>query len=202
MASGRLTLSGSTILGMVLLSAGCATIDGKPLWPLRIPPSRGDGDFRDISWRFPWPSLPVGLPVPGYVVRFPTFDLGEDYQREFAVADLHDIKQKVGVYLFVSVPWHPHFDDDKRQLQAEFEFEVRDAKGQIVAHAKNPLSKLIWSTPLGIEGCEDGYALYSLEESFFQVHKGERYTLRAVYRPDPTLRAHQGFVYLQCGGSI
>ena len=193
MVSGRQTVSGSAIVGIILLTAGCATIDGRPLWPLRIPPSRGDGNFRDISFRFPWPSLPVGIPIPGYEVKFPTFDLGEEYHAEFVVSDLHDIGSKAGVYLFVGGP--RHYDGEHR-LQAAFDFEVRNAKGQLMAHAKKPLGEFTWSTN------GDGWGLYSLDQSFFRVHKGERYTLRVRYRPDPVLRARQGFVYLQCGGSI
>jgi hypothetical protein len=118
------------------------------------------------------------------------------------VYDLHDVKRELGVYLFVDVPWNSDLAKEKRRLQAEFEFEVCDSKGNTIAHSKKPLAELIWSTPLGVDGCADGVALYSLEESFFQVHKGERYTLRVHYRPDPTLRAHRGFVYLRCGGSV
>ena len=192
----------SIILGTVLMSAGCATIDGKPLYPLRIPPSHGDGEFHDISWRFPWPDFPIGAPVPGYVVKFPAFDLGKEYHHEFVVEGLHDLKQEVGVYLFIDAPWYSGFDDEIRQLQAEFEFEVLNTKGQIITHAKKPLSELTWSSPLGIKGFENGCALYSPEDSFFQVHKDERYTIRVVYRPDPAFHVHQGFVYLRCGGSI
>lgn len=192
MIHGRSQIVRLINLGIMVLLTGCATIDGKPLYPLRIPPSRGDGNFRDISWRYPWPVLPFGIPLPGYVVKFPAFDLGEEYHAEFAVEDLHDIGQKVGVYLFV--------DRSQHSDVAQFEFEVCNSKGQSLAHANRALSEFTWSTPLGIER-GDGSALYSLDESFFRVQKGERYTLRVKYRPDPALRTRQGFVYLQCGGS-
>jgi hypothetical protein len=128
-------------LGIVLLTAGCATIDGRPLWPLRIPPSRGDG-----------PSLN---------------------------------------------------DDLRKGIQAQFGFEVRDSEKRLLAHAEKPLGQLTWSTPLGVSsGHGGGWALYAFDDSFFCVHKGERYTIRVHYRPDPAFRASQGFVYLECGGSI
>lgn len=201
MAVRTQTLCNLAILGILSLWTGCATMDGKPLVALRIPPSSGDGNFRDISWRFPWPSLPVGLPVTGYVVKFPAFDLGEEYHAEFAVKDLHDIDKRVWVYLLVDVGRFS--DDETQQLQATFEFEVLDGKGQTVAHAKNRLGELTWSTPLGVsDSSPDSSGLYSFKESFFQVHKGENYTLRVQYHPDPALRSRRGFVYLQSGGSI
>ena len=177
-------------------------IVGKFSYLPQLSPSRGDGDFHDISWRFP-PGFPIGLPVPGYVVNFPAFDLDKEYQHEFVVENLPDLKQDVGVYLFATVPWDSFQTDNKKsQLQAEFEFEVLNSEGQVVAHTKKPLSELTWSTPPGINRHDDGYALYSFGESSFQSHKDERYTLRVSYRPDPTLHARQGFVYLECGGSI
>jgi hypothetical protein len=198
------------ILGIVLLTAGCATIDGRPLWPLRIPPSRGDGEFHDISWHFPWPCLPVGMPVPGYVVKFPAFSLDDEYQAEYVVEDLHDIGAGVGVYLFVgglegalSGDEALLNDDLQKGVQAQFGFEVRDSQGRLVAHAEKPLGQLTWSTPSGVSnGHRGGWALYADGESFFRVHKGERYTIRIHYRPDPAFRACQGFVDLECGGSV
>src|SRR5262245_160427 len=39
-----------------------------------IRPHSGDGTFTNRSWRFPVPV--VGMPIPGYTIDFPQFDLG------------------------------------------------------------------------------------------------------------------------------
>lgn len=190
MVRGKSTVARSIILGISVLAAGCATIDGKPLYSLRIPPSHGDGNFRDISWRFPWPGCPVGYPIRGYVVKFPAFDLDEEYHAEFVVTDLHDISHDVGVYLVV--------DDPQPSETAELEIEVYDGKGQQLAHAKKILSGF-GDRPSHIEpgdGAESGGELFLV-----RAQESESYTLRVKYRPDPALRARHGFVYLTCGGS-
>jgi len=200
MVLAQRTAKGSMILGVLLLVAGCATIDGRSVYNLRVPPSHGDGEFSDTSWRYPWPSCPFGMAVLGYNVRFPAFDLGEAYNHEFVVEDLHEIGPKVGVYLFVDGPVPT--DAEQHQLHAEFAFEVRDSSGQLIAHLNKPIGELTWTTPAHIDGGGDGAGLYSLDESFFKVHRTERYTLRVRYRPDPALRGRRGLVYLNCGGSI
>lgn len=199
MVLAQRTARGSMILGFLLLAAGCATIDGRTVYTLRVPPSHGDGEFADTSWRFP-NNCPLGMPVLGYNVRFPAFDLGAQYDHEFVVHDLHEIGPKVGVYLFVDGPVPS--DAEQHQVRAEFAFEVRDSIGQVIAHLDQPIGKLIWTTPAHIDGAGNGAGLYSLDESFFQVHRGEHYTLRVKYRPDPALRGRRGLVYLNCGGSI
>lgn len=197
-----------TIVGL----SGCLSV--RPL-----PSHQGDGVFQDISWRFPYDHL--GCTVPGYQVLFPEFNLGDEYDAEFAVADLPDIQQKVHVHLLLSDPdgkvqkeeerrrdemMKRGDQDDLNSLKYEFkyglsavwEFEVRDLEGRIVTSVKKPLSELIWSTPLR----HTGYGIYDRPGSHFAVRKGERYTLRVRYRPDPQLRPFRGRVYLESGGSI
>ena len=51
------------------------------MWP--IAPHVGDGQFRDISWRFPW--LTVGIPVTGYSITFEQFDLSQGYSDSYTL---------------------------------------------------------------------------------------------------------------------
>jgi hypothetical protein len=182
-------------------TAGCATIDGRPMVFSEVPPSHGDGNFRDISWRYPWPEFHVGLPVPGFLIKFPGFDLSREYDAEFVVDDLHDIGSKVGVYLCVNDPDDRCRNDNTRKLlQASFEFEVRDSKGRLLTHAQKLLGEYSWCDPSRVGG--RGCGLYSLEESFFSARAGEHYTIHVHYQPDPVLRDLWGCVYLECGGSV
>src|SRR5690349_11539523 len=60
-----------------------------------VRPHIGDGVFKDHSWRFPWRT--VGLPVPGYQIDFPEFDLGKEFDATYHVEQLPQIRSKVGV---------------------------------------------------------------------------------------------------------
>ena len=204
MRIAKIAAKGVIVLGILGLSVGCATMDGRPSLFLNIPPSSGDGVFHNISWRYPWPSLPVGLAVPGYSIEFPGFDLSSEFSHEYTVGNLHDIGQDVGVYLGVIDPMKNFPNNEQNKLQGEFEFAVFDSSGKRIAYAKQPFGKYVWSTPLGIPGVgyEGSWGLYSLKESFFSVRKGERYRIRIHYKPDPALQGGKGFVYLLSGGSI
>jgi hypothetical protein len=159
-----------------------------------LSPHKGDGTFKDVSWRFPYDHF--GIAVWGYLTSFPEFDLGNDYEAEFKVANLPDIGNEVLVYLAVNDPGRT-IGAFKDALTAEWEYEVADSEGRVVVADKRPIRKFVWSEPSRLG---DTYGVYELR--YFQPRKGGRYTIRVRYRSDPRLRPFKGRAYLECGGTI
>jgi hypothetical protein len=165
----------------------CATL--RPLSP-----HEGDGTFKDVSWRFPYDHF--GVAVWGYMISFPEFDLGKDYEAEFKVANLPDIGNEVLVFLALNDPGRT-IGAFKDALATVWEYEVVDSEGRVAVADKRLLKKFIWSEPSRLG---DTYGIYELR--CFLPRKGERYTVRVRCRSDPQLRSFKGRVYLECGGSI
>jgi len=185
------------LLLLVLVSAlGMYLCSNLIMWP--IASHVGDGQFRDISWRFPW--VIIGIPVPGYSITFEQFDLSKGYIDSYTLEKVPVIGKDVVLYLCVADPRHALRDDLARQrLKAEVQFDVVDEHGKSECHVDKPLAKMYWADP---EGGADCYGLYSLPESVFVSRKGAQYKLRVRYSPDPQLSGFRGFVYIRCGGSI
>lgn len=158
-------------------------------------PHVGDGRFANHSWRFPWGI--VGIPVPGYFIDFPAFDLGNDFDATYHIEQLPQIPPPIGVYLSILSPNRDWSDEARKQLTAQVQIDVHDERGQRVCHVQQPLSEMVWASPEGGD-----YGLYNLDESFFVPLRGARYTLRVRYSPDPRFSGLKGFVHIRCGGSI
>jgi hypothetical protein len=166
------------------------------MWPITA--HVGDGQFRDISWRYPW--VTVGTPVTGYSITFEQFDLSKSYTASYTLEKVPDIGKDVYLYLCVADPRHTLRADVTRQrLKAKIHFDVADEHGNSVCHVDKPLAKMYWADP---EGGADCYGLYSLPESVFVSRKGAQYRLHIRYSPDPQISGFRGFVFIRCGGSI
>jgi hypothetical protein len=164
-----------------------------------LPPHHGDGTFKDISWRFSPDGL-LSVPLYGYEISFPTFNLRDKYETEFKMKDLPDIGNDVIVYLCVADPEHRYRSDSAREgLTASIQFDISDEHGKSICHVAKPLAKMYWANP---EGGADCYGLYSLPESVFMSQKATQYRLHVRYSPDPKLVGFRGFVYIRCGGTI
>jgi hypothetical protein len=163
-----------------------------------VQPHVGDGRFENHSWRFPWKS--VGLPVPGYTIRFEQFDLANPFEATYRIEKLPKLKPHVGVYVCVADPdrkWEDYAA--RKRLKTTIELDVTDGQGATVCHVRRPIGEMIWSDP---EGGPNTYGLYDLDESFFVPSDGERYQIRIRYIPEPGLAGFKGFVFIRCGGSI
>lgn len=163
-----------------------------------IQPHVGDGQFANHSWRFPWRS--VGIPVPGYTIKFDDLDLSDRVEALYRVEQLPEIGRMAGVYLCVDDPGRKFWTDESRaKLSAILEIDVVDEDGNSVCHFSQPLAKMYWAFP---EGGRDTYGLYSSEESSFVSRSNEGYRIRVRYSPDPQLDGFKGFLWIRCGGSI
>jgi hypothetical protein len=162
-----------------------------------VRPHQGDGEFKNISWRFPYPYF--GLPIAGYTIDFPRFDLAKEFHDSYRLADLPILENQPMIYLAVTDPDKRWRDAAaRRKLTARVQFEVRDEQGKLVYEVDQSLGKMIWADP---EGGKGSYGVYMLEPRFIP-RGGARYLLRVHYTPDSALSGMEGFVHIRCGGSI
>lgn len=152
-------------------------------------PHSGDGTFRDTSWR-------SGLLwISGYTITFPEFNLNTEYETTFALANLSNIRRDAGIYLCVDNAGRKWNDTTISQLEANFQFQLADSTGGIVAQLDVPLKSLVWSTH-----SDTVDALYQLDKSFFRPDPQQRYTLHVHYTPDSKFGEAKGFIHMRCGG--
>jgi hypothetical protein len=160
-----------------------------------IPSHRGDGQFQDTSHR-------VGpLPIRGYTISMPEFDLGEAHQAEYHVAGLTNIGQDCGVYLAFHDPNDKRFfGGEWRNLEGKLRLELLDSRGSIVVATSGRLADYTWYEELGAS--HHLVALYQLDKSYFRPNRRDEYLLRISYVPEPRLKGYKGFAYLRCTESI
>ena len=154
----------------------------------------GPGDIKDISFRF------LFFPVKGYNITFPYFYLSRQKSETYKLTGL-PAKKQAGIYLVVEEKenyWDK--DENKARLKAKVEFIIKDSKGKIVLHVNDYLKDMIWMTPP--ETGLAGRALYNMDTSFFNPKKNETYKLSMKFSPDENLDSLQGYVFIECGGSI
>lgn len=174
------------IIGCVAILAGIVFFWSACSLP-PIPEHQGDGVFRNISRR-------IGLiPLPGYTISMPEFDLTQPFQAEYKVSGLTNLGRKCGVYLA--------FDDPELNLAKPIGQEkerpptlslmLTDSRGRTVVDAKGNLHEFIWSS------AGSRIMLYQMERSFFHPNINEEYTLRIAYTPDPAFAGYRGFVLLE-----
>jgi hypothetical protein len=186
---GLLAALGLCLAGLLLFLIGSCAAP-------KVRPHAGDGTFQDKSWRWPWGN--VGMPVPGYTIDFPEFDLAAPFAAEYRLEDLPKLNAEVGIYLSIRDPGRVlQSDDQRRSLAAAVRFEVIDDDGHVVTQLDQSLAKLRWASPEGAD-----YGLYDLNHSFFAARTEGQYRLRVQYLPDPKLSGFRGFVHIRCGGSI
>jgi sulfur relay (sulfurtransferase) DsrC/TusE family protein len=162
-------------------------------------PHAGDGVFLNTSWRFPGGDS--GIPVPGYQIRFPDFDLSKDFIATYRISDLPEIKKDAMCYLCVEDSNHDWNDKTIRNLVARFEIDVVDEHGRAICHVDHFVRDLIWSTAMHAR-MDNAHGLYNLDESRFDSRSNSHYTLKIRYIGDPQFKAAKGYVYVECGGSI
>jgi hypothetical protein len=138
------------------------------------------------------------MPIPGYTIDFPEFDLANEFEDSYALEKLPTLQKHVGIYLAIRDPDKRFRTDAPRnQLAAQFEFDLIDESGAVVAQLRHSLAKMHWASPEGGD-----YGLYDLDQSFFNPNPGARYRLRVHYSPDPALNGLIGFIHIRCGGHI
>ena len=202
MMLGKGFLCGLLLLVLITFSSGCVAVNGKPFRLMPQPSSCGDGKYQDISWLFPRPDFPIGLPVLGYRVNFPAFNLDNTYEQVYVVENLPNYHTDVHVLLLVNAPDGFRPDEDKQRLQADIEYEICDAKGQVLVHARESLAEMQWTGKSNFGPYTHGYELKIPGGTSFPYRRWKRYTLRVKYRPDQALRGGEGLNYLEWGGYI
>jgi hypothetical protein len=154
-----------------------------------IPPHRGDGRFEDLSW-FAGP-----LPIPGYSITMPEFDLGTSRESDYRLANLTNIGQPCGVYLAIFDPKLELFGETKG-FEGKLRLELLDSHDNAVVDVSGRLGDFIWW------GSDSRHGLYLLDKSFFRPNVHETYRLHLFYTPDPKLAGYKGFVYVESGGHL
>lgn len=164
-----------------------------------LPPYRGEGTFRNTSWRFPGKSF--GMLVPGFDLKFPEFKLSRQVDCEYYLGQLPVMSRPVVAYFCIRDPFGDNRDTDKRrhEFKVRTQIEVEDQTGRIVSRVDAYLAQMIWSFPAGGRDC---YGLYILGSSDFQPQEGVEYRIRLRYSGSPAFADLRGFLYLRCGGSI
>ena len=166
-----------------------------PLSTRRLHARPAEGEFRDISLRFPWPLF--GIRVPGYEITFDQFDLSKPYSADYRIGELPEIaRTPADVFLCVEDPGGRFSHDADRRLSARVTIDVLDERGSNACHVEERLADMRWSWPTRHAPV---FGLYS-EGSFFFPRGGAAYRVRVRYIPDPRLSGHRGFVYMMCGG--
>jgi hypothetical protein len=162
-----------------------------------VPPPVGDGQFKNISWRFPWKT--VGIPIVGYSITFASLDLSRAHDVSYNVEHLPEIGKSAVVYFcIVDDSRTLQSDEARRQLKATCDIDIVDGKGQSVCHVVRSLAQMYWADP---EGGRNTYGLYTMD-SVFEYGGDEEYRIRVRYSSDAKLQGFQGFVYIRCGGHI
>lgn len=190
----RLAIAAATVSMLAILAGLLITHTGIP----RVRPHTGDGSFRNVSWRFPWQS--VGLPVTGYSIHFPRFDLEQSFEATYQFTDLPNLGKPAVIYLCIHDPAAGAVGGYVNRVltTANFIFELRDDSGSIVAGVDRPLSKMT-RTNEGGQGC---WGFYDPDHSPFYSRQSSQYRLHVRYTADSELSVLQGFVFIRCGGSI
>jgi hypothetical protein len=158
-----------------------------------FPPYKGEGEFRNISFRFPCRAY--GIAIPGYSVKFSKFDLSRDFTASYLLRDLPVIDQhSAGIYLGIRDRDQKWNEYAVKQLKAELEFTVHDSAGKIVRQAKYPLTQFNWG--------ESGQYELTVDESFFDPAPGAAYELQIRYSGDPQFGSQQGYSLAERFGAI
>jgi len=152
----------------------------------------GDGTIKDISLRF------FVMPVPGYSITFPSFDLSQPLERTYTLSNLPDLAHS-GVFLIVESEDY-YEDEDRLKLISKVELTVTDSQNQTALHVENQLKEMIWM--YAHRGVVKGHALYNLDTSFFTPNKNETYKLHIKYSPDDALSGRKGYIFIRCGGRL
>ena len=148
----------------------------------------GDGVISDAS------QSSGGLGSRGYVVEFPKFDLGADYERQFKLAGLPTLgSAPAEIRLVVE---DATLENQKNSLAAKIVIKLLESSGRQVAGYTAKLSDLIWSSPIHDHA---GSALYELNHSEFVPRTDEIYTLSVSYIADTALQSKNGYIYVWCG---
>ena len=181
----------------------------------RVQPHVGDGTFRNVSFRYPWTS--AGIPITGYTIEFPHFELSKPQTLSYRIEKLPQIDKSVGIYLCIIDPKHKfRHDRDQEQLTNGVTIDVVDESGRRVSGVNSQLAKMYWCEPGGAG--PDTYGLFVMRgsnasnsvrgnangdlDSFFEPRQQANYEIHVKYEPDAKLEGLQGYVFIRCGGSL
>lgn len=153
---------------------------------------KGDGKIKDISWNF------AGfLPVLGYSIDFPDFDLSKSYNTIYSLGNLPKYLHKVGIYLLIKDARSKWPDERKKSLEdGHIIIKIKNNKGKPIKEVNQLLKNMRWSDERG------GLGAYDSVNSFFNPADTTNYTIEVKYWPDNGLEGLKGSIYIRAGGSI
>lgn len=173
---------------LAVMISGCGRCGWGTYYRRGINGYSGDGKIYDVSQGSGF------LGGRGYVIQFPTFDLGERHQAEFQLSHLPTLgNARAQISLLIE---DPTVEERKGSLHAETTCLLKNSSGTVVAEFSQTLDTLIWSSP--VHG-RRGHALYNLDRSFFRPQSNTRYTLTVFYSGEPQIKGTTGYFYIWCG---
>jgi hypothetical protein len=184
------------IAGIILILLSMVIYRPVENWPYlssQLNKYSGDGVIKDESIRF------LVLPVKGYSISFPIFNLGTNQNKSYRLSELPTIGKKVGIYFVIEDPIYYWRDENIKTLEGGIEIILRDSKGVQLIKINSKLKDLIWSSHYAKV---NGHALYNLDKSFFNSDRSQNYVLDFRYIADMKLKQTNGNVYIRCGGSL
>ncbi len=155
---------------------------------------RGDGEFRNISFR----AGPFALP--GYTISMAAFDLGKPFRAEYALEQIANIHRKCTVNLAIRNPNSQLLESSFWKLNGRFRLTLLNSSGKTLVGYDARLGDFHWETTSDWTDHTRIHVLYPPENGDFAPDPRERYTILVTYEPDRALEGLMGYVYIRNGG--
>jgi hypothetical protein len=173
----------SMTVALCAMLCSCAADARRPYLKREIAEYRGDGEIRDISFRFLW------YKIKGYEIIFPPFSLNQPITAEYAIENLPALPH-CGIYFSVNGP-------DYNRSIGHWRMVILDDSGVAIKEVSTDTDKLTWTNyPSG------AYSLYDVDNSFFDPKANQRYRIRIEFSMSSPNTVGTGALFIKCGGSI
>ena len=165
---------------------------------LPIPAHKGDGEFRDESYRLRlFSNCPISpFYVREYSIYMPRFSLARDFSATYHIGRMSQLARACSVYLAIEDPkqhFSPPSGEIKLLTHGSLTSEAIGKTDSILGRSEGRLCDYEWSFLRG------AHRLYKISESVeFVPHWDQTYTLRIDYKADPRLFDFMGYCYVQC----